>query len=133
MKTNKFFLTITEGLMLLYWLLALLLVSGVIHIPPEYMYSDYENPLIVSWNWSFFPMDIIFALVGLLGRFGSFNDERTDLFSVFSLSLMFCAGLMAISFWALNGDFDPFWWGSNLWLVGLSSWCLIKHFRTRNA
>ena len=34
-----------------------------------------------------------------------------------SLSLTFCAGLMAISFWAIRGDFDPTWWGVNLALM----------------
>ena len=47
-----------------------------------------------------------------------------------SLSLMFCAGLMAISFWAIRGSYDLFWWGVNLWLILLSLWALgYKLFR----
>ena len=37
--------------------------------------------------------------------------------AIVSLSLTFCAGLMAISFWAIRGDFDPTWWAVNLALM----------------
>ena len=120
-------LTITEIGMIVYWVFALLVVLNLVRIPPEYMYSDYQNPLIVVWNWSFFPLDILFAVTGLIGRYGSVRVERKQLLSVISLSLMFCAGLMAISFWVINQNFDPFWWTVNLWLIVLSSWCLYSH------
>jgi hypothetical protein len=126
---NNKLLTITEAGMILYWLFASAVVFGFINVPPEYMYSDYQNPLVVSWNWSFFPLDIMFATIGLLSRFGNFNTPRKELLSNVSLSLMFCAGLMAISFWLINNDFDPFWWAINLWLLVLSSWALIAKYR----
>ena len=34
-----------------------------------------------------------------------------------SLALTHAAGLNAIAFWALRGEFDPAWWLPNLWLV----------------
>jgi hypothetical protein len=126
-------LTFTEVGMILYWLFAATVVLGFINVPPEYMYSDYKNPLIISWNWSFFPLDILFAVFGLLARFGNMKTQAKEVLSVVSLSLMFCAGLMAVSFWMINRDFDPFWWAINLWLMILSSWVLIIKFRKANA
>ena len=119
----------TEIGMLLYWLFAGTVALGVLNVSPEYMYSDYKNPVVVSWNWSFFPLDILFALLGLCARFGNFNSTRKELLSNVSLSLMFCAGLMAVSFWVINGDYEVFWWSINLWLLILSSWVLIDKYR----
>jgi len=128
-KFENVLLTLTECGMLLYWVFALLVVLEVISIPPEYMYSDYQNPLVVAWNWSFFPIDVLFSIAGLVGRFGGLTAGRRAMLSVFSLALMFCAGLMAISFWTLTGEFDVFWWGVNIWLVVLSSAVLVWRLR----
>ena len=114
--------------MLLYWIFATLVVLKLINVSPELMYSDYENPVIVSWNWSFFPIDILFALIGLVARYGSSSYARRQLLSAIALSLMFCAGLMAISFWLLQQSFDPLWWGVNLWLMLLSSIALMRTY-----
>ena len=116
--------------MILYWIFAALVALEIFKISPEYMYSDYTNPIVVAWNWSFFPIDIIFATTGLFARFGNITESRQTLLSMFSLSLMFCAGLMAISFWVVQGSFEPFWWLINLWLVLLASWVLLKNYRT---
>lgn len=113
-------LTLTEAGMLLYWLFASLAALSVISIPPELMYSDYENPLVVSWNWSFLPIDIAFAGLGLMQRFFMVPGRSRDLTAACGLTLMFCAGVMAISYWVLQGFYDPFWWGLNLWLMALS-------------
>ncbi len=112
--------TATEIGMLAYWGLATALVLGWISIPPDLMYSDYENPLIVAWNWSFLPVDVAFATLGLWARFGGVHSTLALKLSLIAATLMFCAGLMAISFWSITGDFDPVWWGMNLWLVILS-------------
>jgi len=124
----KISLTLTEIGMLAYWAFAALVVLNVIFVPPEWMYSDYNNPLIVSWNWSFFPLDVIFAISGLIARFLPMHRGRKEVLAVFSLSLMFCAGLMAIAFWVIQQTFDPFWWGVNLWLILLSSIALERKF-----
>lgn len=113
-------MTLTEVGVLAYWLLATALVLGILYIPPEYMYSDYENPLIVAWNWSFLPIDVAFAVLGLISRFGKFGEPLSNKLAITGATLMFCAGVMAISFWVMTGEFDPLWWGLNIWLVVLS-------------
>ncbi len=118
-------LTLTEIGMLAYWMLATAVVLNLIQIAPEYMYSDYQNPIIVSWNWSFLPIDILFAVSGLFARFGRLRQSHRNLLATVSLALMFCAGLMAISFWLIRLEFDPIWWSINLWLLVLSSCALI--------
>ena len=127
---NNVLLTITEVGMLAYWVFASLVVLNVLNVSPEFMYSDHENPMIVSWNWSFFPLDILFAIAGLVSRFATLHRRHKELLCVVSLSLMFCAGLMAISFWAIEQFHDPFWWGINLWLVLLSTVVLINKFKS---
>jgi len=109
--------TITELAMLFYWVLAGALVLNLISIDPSLMYSDYENPLVVAWNWSFFPIDVAFAIIGLTARFGVQAARLRFKLEVIAGVLMLCAGLMAVSYWAINGDFDPTWWGMNIWLI----------------
>lgn len=114
--------------MIAYWCFAVLVALALVQVNPELMYSDYNNPTIASWNWSFLPIDILFAVLGLTARFGKIDQGRKTVLSVCSLSLMFCAGLMAISFWVIETWFDPFWWGINLWLIILSSWVLTSRY-----
>ncbi len=118
--------------MILYWIFASLVALSLVSVPPEYMYSDYSNPTVVSWNWSFFPLDVAFATAGLYGRFAAKSVASQDFLATFSLSLMFCAGLMAISFWIIDGSFDPFWWAINLWLLVLASTVLLQRYRSQN-
>ena len=113
----KFFLVVTEIAMLLYWVLISLVSLGVFSIPPEWMYSDHTNPLVVAWNWSFLPIDVLFSVTGLLAIYGKFSVKKKQSLMIISLTLMFCAGIMAISFWAIRGEFDLFWWGMNIWLM----------------
>ena len=118
-KITETLLTITEGGMLFYWCFATLVVLDLIYVEPEMMYSDYKNPLIVSWNWSFFPLDMLFAIVGLLGRFSTLQPKKKETLSVVSLSLMFCAGLIAVPF----GQYEEamiFLWLSTLLRAGFS-------------
>ena len=111
-------LTMTELGMLLYWVLAVGMALGLMHVPEDWMYSNHDDPMVVAWNWSFFPIDVLFAGTGLVARYSRRAPGRL---ADVSLTLMFCAGLMALSFWTLRGELDPFWWGANLWLVGLAS------------
>lgn len=117
--------------MLAYWILAGLAELKIIHVPAEWMYSDYKNPLIVAWNWSFFPLDVLFAITGLTARFSGIAKGKKEMLSIISLSLMFCAGLMAISFWVIQQSFDPWWWGANIWLMGLSLFALKQKFAAK--
>jgi hypothetical protein len=127
-RTIKLLLTITEVGMIVYWLFAAMLVLGLLSVSPELMYSNYQDPLVVSWNWSFFPIDILFAVTGLVAAYVPMSLPRQRLLSSVSLSLMFCAGLMAISFWLLQKSFDPTWWIVNLWLMVLSAVVLIRMY-----
>ncbi len=122
-------MTLTEIVMLLYWVLAFALTVGFVEIDPELMYSDYRNPLIVAWNWSFLPIDLAFAVCGLFSRFGNVDRSYASTLGIVGATLMVCAGTMAVSFWSLTGDFDFTWWGINLWLIILGVWALLRNSR----
>jgi hypothetical protein len=111
-------LLITDIGFLSYWTLTALAAAGVLTIPAEYLYSDYHNPAVVAWNWSFMPLDVVLSMVGIT----AVTLQRRACASwrplaLVSLSLTICAGLMAISFWAMRGEFDWAWWTINLALV----------------
>jgi hypothetical protein len=87
-------------------------------VPPEFLYKDYSNPLMVDWNWSFFPIDMLISLSGLNSiRLYKTNSAHWVIFALGSLTLTMCSGLMAISFWWYHKDFDPAWWLPNLFLL----------------
>jgi hypothetical protein len=127
-RTSALLLSATEVGMLAYWALAASMAAGLVNVPKSWMYSNYEDPVIVAWNWSFLPVDLLFAALGLTGRF--FKKAPRQLQDV-SLTLMFCAGIMALSFWAIRGEFEPFWWSVNLWLVLLASFELSRSMFAR--
>ena len=121
-------LTITDGVILLYWGITALAALGVVTLPPDALYKGYHDPLLVAWNWSFMPLDIAFSLTGLAAvRLAKSGDARWRGLAIVSLTLTMCAGGMAIGFWVLTGDFDMAWWVPNLllllwplrWLPGL--------------
>jgi len=126
-------LTATEIAMLAYWVAAALVCAGLLAIPPEFMYSDYRNELVVAWNWSFLPIDVLFATLGLWARFGNLDARRRAMVSTIALTLMFCAGAMAIAYWSINLQFDALWWGANLWLMLLSGFELTKRLVASHA
>lgn len=98
---------------IVYWL-----ITASHLIPAEYLYQDYENELLVAWNWSFVPLDLAISATGLwsLSLYRRRNPAWPAL-AALSLALTSCSGLQAISFWAIRGDFDPLWWGPNLFLL----------------
>lgn len=111
-------LLLTDLGFIAYWSLTSLVAVGLLEVPPEYLFSDYHNPLVVAWNWSFAPLDIILSLAGLNAvRLERSGRPEWRGWAIVSLSLTFCAGLMAISFWAIRGDFDVTWWAINLALM----------------
>ena len=126
-------LTLTELGMILYWLVVSAGFLGLVHLNQVYLYTEYSNAVMVSWSWSFFPLDMLFAILGLYGRFGQITNSQKRFLSNVSLSLMFCAGLMALSFWAIQGDFSWSWWGVNFWLMCLSGHCLYRSYAYRAA
>lgn len=118
MKRMKPFLLVTDIGFLLYWSVSLLILLGFPVVPEAWLFKDYENPIIYAWNWSFFPLDMVLSGSGLLAvRRHARGDPSWRQPAAFSLALTFCAGFMAISFWAIRLDFDPSWWVANLFLT----------------
>jgi hypothetical protein len=81
------------------------------------MVSVGGGAVMQDWNWSFLGLDLFAIFTGLasilLSRRG--HPAGRGLMLV-SLALTSAAGLMAVNFWAIRGEFDPIWWAPNLWL-----------------
>lgn len=111
-------LAVTDVLFLAYWATAALSAAGLLHIPPQYMYAGYGEPRVTAWNWSFLPLDLAFSVVGLFAvRSARRGDPLWRPLALISLILTQVAGLMAVGYWALMGEFDPSWFLPNLALV----------------
>lgn len=111
-RLKPFFLIVDIGF-IVYWL-----VTALHLIPPAWAFKDYTHPILSAWNWSFLPLDLAISATGLAsvwlwGR----RDERWRNTAILSLTLTFCSGLMALSFWAIRGDFDVMWWAANGFLM----------------
>ncbi|MDR0270926.1 DUF5360 family protein [Paenibacillus sp.] len=77
-------------------------------IPPEWAYSDYSNPILIAWNWSFFPIDMLVSLTGLTALYLYRKQSPTwKSAALISLVLTFCSGMMAIAYWGIRQEFDP--------------------------
>lgn len=89
-----------------YWVAT---AAGVLSVGGDQTVSD--------WNWSFLGLDLIAISTGLgsvfLARAG---HSAAHGLMVVSLALTSAAGLMAVNFWAIRGEFDPAWWIPNVWL-----------------
>ena len=108
----------TDVGMLLYWVVTAAMALKLLDIPGEWLFKDYHDPRVVAWNWSFFPLDVLFSVTGLASlRMEQQGHPNWKLMAVISLTLTVCAGLMAISYWAIVQDFDPTWWIPNLFLM----------------
>ena len=106
-------LALTDVGFLFYWLVSLLSL-----LPTEWLYKDADNPLLLAWNWSFAPIDIAASISGLLAlRLVTLRSQAWRSLALISITLTFCAGLMAVSFWALRGDFSIWWWLPNAYLI----------------
>lgn len=131
MERMKPFLWVTDLLFLAYWTLTLLKAIGAVNIPDEYLYSGYDDPVIVAWNWSFFPLDVSFSICGLMAlRRYRRGHPSWVMYAGVSLCLTFCAGLMAISFWTIRGEFDPSWWIPNFIITVWPLYFLPKLFKS---
>ena len=117
-RSLKALITLTDVLFILYWSVAALLELGVIDISQELMYANYDDPRVVAWNWSFFPLDIAFSVIGLTAvRASGTGNAIWRPLAIISLILTMTAGGMAVSYWAILGEFDPSWFLPNLLLV----------------
>lgn len=102
---------VTDVGFLAYWLITLLHV-----LPDAWLFKDYDDPILQSWNWSFLPLDLLISFTGLAALRSRDAVLARSLAGV-SLVLTSCSGLMAISFWALRGDVAWAWWAPNLFLL----------------
>ena len=113
-----FALTITDLAFLFYWTLAALHALDVVQIPQEWLYANADDPRVVAWNWSFFPLDVAFSLTGLAAvRCARRGAGVWRPLALISLILTMVAGGMAVSYWALLAEFDLFWIGANALLL----------------
>ena len=118
MKRMKPLVLVTDVSFILYWSVSLLILLGVEVVPEAWPFKDYDNPIIYAWTWSLFPLDMVLSICGLHAiRRHAAGDPSWRGLAAFSLALTFCAGFMAICFWAIRLDFDPSWWGANLFLT----------------
>ena len=113
MKSLRYFFLLVDLGFIVYWTIT------VFHlIPDEYLYNDYTNPILINWNWSFFPLDILVSITGLssiyLYKRGS---NKWKVVAFISLLLTSVSGLQAISYWAVSHEFDLTWWLPNLFLL----------------
>ncbi|MEO0377229.1 MAG: DUF5360 family protein [Cyanobacteria bacterium P01_A01_bin.17] len=82
-----------------------------------WLFKDYHLSHSIAWNWSFFPLDVAFAISGLVAlRLERRGDRRWRGWALVSLTLTAVAGGMAIAYWAVLGAFDATWWAMNLFL-----------------
>ncbi|MGY0496987.1 DUF5360 family protein [Nocardia sp. FBN12] len=113
LKIGKILLLVTDALLMLYWV-----AVAINMIPKESAFRDYTNPIMQAWNWSFFPLDLAASIFGFAGVYLVRIRHRIGwLILTIGLTLTFCAGFMAISFWAYYGDFNVSWWISNALLM----------------
>ena len=104
--------------MLLYWAVTAAMALHLIDIPGDWLFKDYHDPRVMAWNWSFLPLDLLLSVTGLAAlRMESANHANWRIMATVSLTLTFCAGLMAIAYWLIVQDFDPAWWIPNLFLI----------------
>ena len=112
------FILVTDILFLTYWFFSVLHIAGLFALPPSMMYGEFEQPRVFAWNWSFFPIDVLFSITGLLAvRLARRGDLRWRPIAIISLCLTFVAGFMACAYWTILGEFDPSWFLPNLALV----------------
>ena len=113
MKSLRYLFLFVDISFILYWL-----ITAYELIPAEYLYNDYKNEILVNWNWSFLPLDL---LVSATGFYSIYLFDKGDIqwknFAILSLAFTLVSGLQAISYWALAGDFDLSWWIPNLFLL----------------
>jgi hypothetical protein len=125
MKTLRpYFLVVDIGF-LLYWF-----VTAFHLLPKEYLYSDYENPILVAWNWSFMPLDLLVSATGLSAiALWRKRDSRWETLALLSLAFTSASGLQAISYWVIRREFDLMWWTPNLFLLIYPWFFILPMFR----
>jgi hypothetical protein len=62
-KLQKAIVWIIDIGFIVYWFLIIFRA-----LPPEAMFEGYELREVQAWNWSFFPLDILAAVTGIVGQ-----------------------------------------------------------------
>jgi len=115
---RRWLMLFTDIGMLLYWAVTAAMALKLVDVPGEWLFKDYHDPRVMAWNWSFFPLDILLSVTGLAAlRMEATDHASWRVMAAISLTLTFCAGLMAIAYWLIVQDFDPSWWIPNLFLM----------------
>ena len=111
-------LLLTDTLFLLYWAAASLGALHLITPPASLMYGGYGEPRVFAWNWSFLPLDLAFSVTGY-AAIAAARAGRPGWrpLALISLVLTMVAGGMAVSYWAILGEFDPAWFLPNVALL----------------
>ncbi|KUP36062.1 hypothetical protein AU387_03430 [Bacillus halotolerans] len=113
MRVMKLFFLVTDVGFILYWLSA-----GFSLMPESWAFKHYQDPFMIAWNWSFFPLDILISITGLYSLYlQRIKRAIWRQMAQISLVLTFCSGLQALSFWTFSGDFDLAWWLFNGYLL----------------
>ncbi len=111
-------LAITDILFLIYWSVSGLVLLGAIDIPMSYLYANYDQPMVVAWNWSYLGVDLAFSFLGLAAvRAARKGNPIWRPLALLSLAFTMSAGGMAISYWSIMGEYDLSWYLPNLALV----------------
>jgi hypothetical protein len=111
-RLKMFFLLIDIGF-ITYWILVWFDL-----LPREYLFKDYDDPILQAWNFSFLPLDLLISATGLTSIWYHVRGRAIwQPMALISLTLTFCSGLQAIAFWALRRDFDLSWWTPNVVLM----------------
>ncbi|MEZ4222008.1 MAG: DUF5360 family protein [Polyangiaceae bacterium] len=116
-RALRILLMVTDLGFVAYWAISGGMAFGLLSVPPEWLFRDYHDPQIVAWNWSFMPIDLLASTTGILALWAARHARDWQPLALVSMTLTFCAGLLALSFWAFQCSFDPAWWLSNLFLV----------------
>ncbi len=113
MQRLPWFFFLVDFSFVFYWL-----ITALHLIPAEYLYNDYTNPLLVDWNWSFLPLDLLVSFTGFRSMWLRRQGHRQwTNWALVSLVLTFASGLQALSFWVLRHDYGPIWWLPNGFLL----------------
>jgi len=114
LRTLRYYFYVVDIGFIIYWLITLLEI-----VPSEYLFKDYSNPILLAWNWSFLPIDLLISVTGLWSIWlWERNNNTWASLALISLVLTSCSGLQALAFWTIRMDFDFWWWLPNVFLVG---------------
>lgn len=104
---------VTSILFFSYWVVTIFFPSF-----RDSLFSDYANKDIASWNWSFLPLNFASVFFGFLSFTNIYHAAKASkCVGLVSMVLTFSSGLMAISFWVINGNNNLLFWLPNLYLI----------------